>query len=111
MPDISPQDVANKLLSDGFTRSGPVASSLSDPIEDMPMVVPQMDSDSSESEEEEEAAPDEQALPEKFDGEFNWDGFDGTQKLQEQNAQLLTQMDAKDKEIDELHVLMRAMEP
>ena len=39
MPDISPQDVANKLLSDGFTRSGPVASSLSDPIEDTPMVV------------------------------------------------------------------------
>ncbi len=39
MPDISPQDVANKLLSDGFTRSGPVASSLSDPIEDTPMGV------------------------------------------------------------------------
>jgi len=39
MPDISPQDVANKLLSDGFTRSGPVANSLSDPIEDTPMVV------------------------------------------------------------------------
>ena len=28
MPDISPQDVANKLLSDGFTRDGPVASGL-----------------------------------------------------------------------------------
>jgi len=39
MPDISPQDVANKLLSDGFTRDGPVASSLSDPIADTPMVV------------------------------------------------------------------------
>lgn len=39
MPDISPQDVANKLLSDGFTRKGPVASSLSDPIADTPMVV------------------------------------------------------------------------
>ncbi|HHG5367053.1 TPA: ParB family protein [Pseudomonas aeruginosa] len=39
MPDISPQDVANKLLSDGFGCSGPVASSLSDPIADTPMVV------------------------------------------------------------------------
>ena len=39
MPDISPQDVANKLLSDGFTRDGPVASGLSDPIADTPMIV------------------------------------------------------------------------
>lgn len=39
MPDISPQDVANKLLSDGFTRNGPVANNLSDPIADTPMVV------------------------------------------------------------------------
>lgn len=39
MPDISPQDVANKMLSDGFSRSGPVADTLSDPIADTPMVV------------------------------------------------------------------------
>ncbi|WP_369326342.1 ParB family protein [Alcaligenes nematophilus] len=39
MADISPQDVASKLLSDGFSRSGPIASSLSDPIADTPVVV------------------------------------------------------------------------
>lgn len=39
MADLSPQDVANKLLSSGFGRKGPVASSLSDPIADTPMVV------------------------------------------------------------------------
>jgi len=39
MPDISPQDVAHKLLSDGFARNGPVANSVSDPIADTPMVV------------------------------------------------------------------------
>ncbi|WP_193073109.1 ParB family protein [Pseudomonas sp. FME51] len=39
MSDISPQDVAKKLLSDRFMRNGPVASTLSDPIEDTYMVV------------------------------------------------------------------------
>lgn len=39
IPDISPQDVANKLLSEEFSRSGPVANTLSDPIADTPMVV------------------------------------------------------------------------
>lgn len=39
MPDASAQDIANKLLSDGFTRTGPVASTLSDPLADTPMIV------------------------------------------------------------------------
>lgn len=39
MTDASPEDIASKLLSDGFTRNGPVASSMSDPIADTPMVV------------------------------------------------------------------------
>jgi ParB family protein of integrating conjugative element (PFGI_1 class) len=39
MTDVSPEDIASKLLSDGFTRNGPVASSMSDPIADTPMVV------------------------------------------------------------------------
>ncbi|MBO9355999.1 hypothetical protein GG851_18575 [Bordetella petrii] len=39
MSDISPQDVAKKLLSDTFTRKGPVVTCLSDPVEDTPMVV------------------------------------------------------------------------
>ncbi|SUD31385.1 transcriptional regulator [Pseudomonas fluorescens] len=39
MTDASPEDIVSKLLSDGFTRNGPVASSMSDPIADTPMVV------------------------------------------------------------------------
>jgi hypothetical protein len=38
-----------------------------------PVVVPQMDSDSEDSEEEDEQQ--EQKAPEKFQGEFKWDGF------------------------------------
>jgi hypothetical protein len=74
-----------------------------------PMVVPQMDSDSEDSEEEDEQQ--EQKAPEKFQGEFKWDGFNEAKELSDQNASLLTAMDAKDKEIHELHVLMRAIEP
>lgn len=39
MPDTSAQDIASKLLSDGFTRTGPVANTLSDPVADTPMIV------------------------------------------------------------------------
>lgn len=39
MPDLTPQDMAAKLLATGFERSGPAAASLSDPIADTPMVV------------------------------------------------------------------------
>lgn len=39
MTDASPEDIASKLLSESFTRNGPVASSMSDPIADTPMVV------------------------------------------------------------------------
>jgi len=39
MADMSPQEMANKLMSDGFGRSGPVAETLADPIVDTPMVV------------------------------------------------------------------------
>ena len=39
MADASPTDIASKLLGEGFTRSGPVASALSDPIVDTHMVV------------------------------------------------------------------------
>ena len=96
----------------GTGKDDEVLPTIEQSLEDMPFVVPQMDSDSSESDEEEEAAEaaPEQA-PEKFEGDFDWDGFSGAQKLSEQNAELVTQLDAKDKEIDELHVLMRAIEP
>jgi hypothetical protein len=49
--------------------------------------------------------------PQKFEGEFNWDGFEEAKQLSEQNAQLLVQMDQKDKEIGRLNVLVRAIEP
>lgn len=39
MADISPQDMAAKLLASGFERSGPSATTLSDPIADTPIVV------------------------------------------------------------------------
>lgn len=39
MPDTSAHDIAGKLLSDGFARTGPVASTLSDPLADTPMTV------------------------------------------------------------------------
>lgn len=39
MTDVSPQEMANKLMSDGFSRSGPVAETLTDPITDTAMVV------------------------------------------------------------------------
>lgn len=39
MADMTPQDMASKLLAAGFQRSGPSATTLSDPIADTPMVV------------------------------------------------------------------------
>lgn len=39
MAALTPDDMAAKLLADGFERSGPVASALTDPIADTPMVV------------------------------------------------------------------------
>ncbi|MFB9037094.1 ParB family protein [Xanthomonas arboricola] len=39
MVEITPQDMAGKLLAAGFQRSGESASALSDPIADTPMVV------------------------------------------------------------------------
>lgn len=39
MADISPQDMAAKLLASSFERSGPSATTLSDPIADTPIVV------------------------------------------------------------------------
>ncbi|EXL06461.1 hypothetical protein BG46_17045 [Brucella anthropi] len=39
MADVSPEDMAKKLLSDGFERSGPAAETLADPITGTPMVV------------------------------------------------------------------------
>ncbi|WP_308142560.1 ParB family protein [Burkholderia pseudomallei] len=39
MAALTPDDMAAKLLAEGFERSGPVASTLSDPIADTPMVV------------------------------------------------------------------------
>jgi ParB family protein of integrating conjugative element (PFGI_1 class) len=37
--ELTPQDMAAKLLATGFERSGPSAATLSDPIADTPMVV------------------------------------------------------------------------
>jgi ParB family protein of integrating conjugative element (PFGI_1 class) len=37
--ELTPQDMAAKLLATGFERSGPAAATLSDPIADTPMVV------------------------------------------------------------------------
>lgn len=39
MADISEQEMAAKLMSDGFGRAGPVAGALTDPVSDTPMVV------------------------------------------------------------------------
>jgi ParB family protein of integrating conjugative element (PFGI_1 class) len=39
MADISEQEMAAKLMSDGFGRTGPVAGALTDPVADTPMVV------------------------------------------------------------------------
>ncbi|CAI2479790.1 integrating conjugative element, PFGI_1 class, ParB family protein [Serratia ficaria] len=39
MADISAQEMASKLMSDAFTRTGPVADVLTDPVADTPMVV------------------------------------------------------------------------
>jgi len=39
MADLSPQDMAAKLLASGFERSSPSAAALTDPIADTPMVV------------------------------------------------------------------------
>ena len=39
MADLTPQDVAGKLLAEGFARNGPDVAALTDPIADTPMVV------------------------------------------------------------------------
>jgi ParB family protein of integrating conjugative element (PFGI_1 class) len=39
MANVSPQDMAGKLMAEGFSRSGPAAQVLSDPVTDTPMVV------------------------------------------------------------------------
>ncbi|MBG6817156.1 ParB family protein [Pseudomonas aeruginosa] len=39
MAELTPQDMAAKLMAPGFERSGPSAAALSDPIADTPMVV------------------------------------------------------------------------
>lgn len=39
MADLTPQDMAGKLLAEGFARTGPDAAALTDPIADTPMVV------------------------------------------------------------------------
>lgn len=39
MVDFTPEEMAGKLLTDGFSRSGSVAQALSDPLVDTPMVV------------------------------------------------------------------------
>lgn len=39
MANIFPREMAGKLMADGFSRSGPVAQVLSDPVTDTPMVV------------------------------------------------------------------------
>lgn len=39
MADISEQEMAAKLMRDGFGRTGPVAGALTDPVADTPMVV------------------------------------------------------------------------
>ncbi|MDP2747820.1 ParB family protein [Pseudomonas sp.] len=39
MADVTPQEMAGKLMAEGFSRSGPVAQVLSDPVTDTPMVV------------------------------------------------------------------------
>lgn len=39
MTDLTPQEMASKLMVTGFSSTGPVAQTLSDPIADTPMVV------------------------------------------------------------------------
>lgn len=39
MAELTPQDMAAKLMASGFERSGPTATALSDPIADTPMIV------------------------------------------------------------------------
>ena len=39
MADLTPQNMAGKLLAEGFARNGPDAAALTDPIADTPMVV------------------------------------------------------------------------
>ncbi|GLU39170.1 ParB family protein [Pseudomonas sp. NBRC 100443] len=39
MADLTPQEMAGKLLAEGFSRNGPVAKALSDPIVETPMIV------------------------------------------------------------------------
>lgn len=39
MADLTPQDMAAKLMAGGFPRTGPAVEALSDPIADTPMVV------------------------------------------------------------------------
>ncbi|MEW9897995.1 ParB family protein [Chitinivorax sp. PXF-14] len=39
MAELTPRDMATKLMETGFERSGPTAAALSDPIADTPMVV------------------------------------------------------------------------
>lgn len=39
MAELTPADMASKLLAEGFQRQGPAARTLSDPIADTPMVV------------------------------------------------------------------------
>ncbi len=39
MVNATPQEMAGKLMADGFSRSGPAAQLLSDPVTDTPMVV------------------------------------------------------------------------
>lgn len=39
MADLTPQDMADKLMATGFSRSGPTAQTLSDPIANTPMVL------------------------------------------------------------------------
>ena len=39
MAEMTPRDMADKLLAAGFQRTGPTATTLSDPIADTPMNV------------------------------------------------------------------------
>src|SRR5258708_39658830 len=39
MPDLTPQDIEDKLLAASFERASPAVEALSDPIADTPMVV------------------------------------------------------------------------
>jgi ParB family protein of integrating conjugative element (PFGI_1 class) len=39
MANVTPQEMAGKLMAEGFSRSGPAAQALSDPLTDTPMVI------------------------------------------------------------------------